>query len=164
MHPYPTLQHQKAEIAWQEVFICHVVSFLCLLSVASQDPHRIPSIICNNLPHSLSNSLDWMSIERSMDKYWTKYGAGIRQVQFWPFDHHIGWQIPTNMGQKYIIAFIYPSYFWNFLTAILTFPLPKSAIFFIHFIQLSKSDTVYVSTLDSGKLLTIKCLCVVLQR
>ena len=27
--------------------------------------------------HGLSNHLDWMSIVRSMDKYWTKYGAGI---------------------------------------------------------------------------------------
>ena len=54
-------------------------------------PHRTSIVICNNLTHSSSNPLDWMSIERSMDEYWTKYGAGIGRVQFGPFGHCIGW-------------------------------------------------------------------------
>ena len=57
--------------------------------------------------HSLSNPLDWMSIERSMDKYWTKYGAGIGRVQFAPIGHYVGWQIPKNMGQKSILLPIF---------------------------------------------------------
>ena len=31
--------------------------------------------------HGLSNHLDWMSIVRSMDKYWTKFGAGIGKAE-----------------------------------------------------------------------------------
>lgn len=79
-------------------FISHVMVFPSLLPVASLCFHRTSAVIFNNLTQSLSSSLDWVSIERSMDKYWTKYGAGMGRVQYEPFGHYISWQIPTNMG------------------------------------------------------------------
>ena len=90
-------------------FICHLVSSRCLLPVTFQNPHRTSTIICNNLTHSSSNPRDWMSIERSMDEYWTKYGAGIGRVLFGTFGHCIGWHIRLIWVKRYIIACIFHS-------------------------------------------------------
>ena len=71
---------------------CHVQKHVSGRPVASHGPLCTSTDICNILTHSSSNTLDWVSIERSMDEYWTKYGAGMVLV----LGQCIVWHIPTK--------------------------------------------------------------------
>ena len=71
---------------------CHVHKHVWGRPLASQGPLCTSIVICNILTHSSSNTLDWVSIERSMDEYWTKYGAGMVLV----LGQCIVWHIPTK--------------------------------------------------------------------